>query len=92
MGSAFLIPSQVPYPTTGSPSRGPGRLSCAGLKLSKIVPQKPLFIFTLPFRVLRVQKYSFFHYWQHFFSFIFQKFVILLIHSEKNFNIERKSI
>ena len=53
---------------------------------------KPLFIFALPFRVLRVQKYSFFHYWQHFFSFIFQKFVILLIHSEKNFNIERKSI
>ena len=86
MGSAFHIPSQVPYPTTGSPSRGPGRLSCAGLKLSKIVSAKASPLFSAPLSLsCGLQKYNLFHYRQYFFSIIFQFYRNWLISKMKNF-------
>ena len=86
MGSAFLIPSQVPYPTAGIPSRVTGRLSCAGLKLSKIVSAKASPLFSAPLSLsCGLQKYNLFHYRQYFFSIIFQFYHNWLIPKMKNF-------
>ena len=78
-------------PASPSPSRAPGRGTVLASSSQRSFA-KPLSVLSPPSRVLRVQKYSFFHYWQHFFYLFFLFYFISLIHKKKNIITIRKSI
>ena len=78
MGSAFLYLLRFLIRQPGRPRGTPAVCLVLASSFQRSL-QNLLTFLAPPFRVLRVQKYSFFHYWQHFFYFIFQILIIYLI-------------
>ena len=86
MGSAFLYTFSGSLSSTLVPFPGSGWMSCAGLKLSKIVSAKASPLFSAPLSLsCGLQKYNLFNYRQYFFSIIFQFYRNWLISKMKNF-------